>query len=145
MNISMNKLKRQYCCISHFAEHYGSPVVFLAIRVWLGKIFFISGIRKIDNWETTLSLFKDDYKVPLIPYEITAYLATTFELICPVLIIVGLATKLAAIPLFIMSVIIQAFVYDFPQHYFWMLCAALLITNGPGPLSIDYFLGKKNC
>jgi putative oxidoreductase len=121
----------------------GRHVVLLVMRLWMAKIFWQSGMVKISDWQNTLYLFKEEYKVPLLPPELAAYFGTGFELICPVLLVLGLGTRLATLPLLAMTAVIQ-FTYDQNiEHAYWALLLAILLTIGAGKISADYILRRK--
>ena len=67
----------------------------LLFRLAIASVFLRAGLNKIASWELTVQLFRDEYKVPVLPAEIAATMATTFEIGCSVLLIAGLATRLA--------------------------------------------------
>jgi putative oxidoreductase len=117
----------------------------LVMRAALAQIFWSSGQTKIASWSTTLMLFSEEYRVPLIPAELAAYAATAFELACPILLAVGLLTRLALVPLLAMTIVIQAFVYptSWPDHIVWFAMIGYLMIRGPGILSLDnVFFGR---
>ena len=88
-------------------ETLGSPIVDLAVSAWIGLVFFRSGLQKLDDWDSTLFLFEYEYDLPIIPFELAAYMGTAFELAMPVLLFIGLAARLAALPLLGMAITIQ--------------------------------------
>jgi putative oxidoreductase len=112
-------------------------------RVCIGAVYWNAGLTKIASWQTTLTLFRDEYQVPVLPPELAAYLATTIELTCPVLLFLGLATRLAALPMLGQALVIQIFVYpeNWIEHLTWAALLLFLLTRGPGPISLDRFLG----
>jgi len=114
----------------------------LVMRVALAQIFWRSGQTKIASWSSTLMLFAEEYRVPAVPAELAAYAATAFELACPILLVVGVLTRVALLPLLGMTIVIQTFVYpqSWPDHIVWFAMIAYLLVRGPGPLSVDYFL-----
>lgn len=121
-------------------------IVILA-RLGIAGIFWRSGQTKVDGWlitEQTIFLFEEEYQVPLIPPDIAAYAATTAEHVFPVLLILGLATRLSALSLLIMTLVIQLFVYPhiWPDHAIWAAGLILIIVKGAGPLSFDVFLSR---
>jgi putative oxidoreductase len=115
------------------------------MRVALAQIFWSSGQTKIASWSTTLMLFSEEYRVPLVPAELAAYAATAFELACPVLLVVGLLTRLALLPLLAMTIVIQSFVYptSWPDHIVWFAMIGYLLVRGPGILSLDNVLSGR--
>jgi putative oxidoreductase len=93
--------------------------------------------------EETFFLFREEYKVPLLPPDVAAYLATIGELAFSVLLLVGLASRLSALGLFGMTMVIQLFVFPdgWPEH---ILCIALeLLSRGPGAVSLDHLIWMR--
>lgn len=116
----------------------------LAARLWIAKTFFMSGLVKIKSWDSTIALFTDEYKVPVLPPEIAAYMATAAELSLPVLLVLGLMTPFAALGLFVMTLVIELFVYPgTTDHYHWMLLLGILMTHGSGKFGADFWLLKR--
>lgn len=118
-------------------------VLQLLFRLAVGSVFLKAGMTKIASWPLTVQLFQDEYQVPVLPAETAALMATTFELGCSALLIAGLATRLATLPLFGMIAVIQLFVYPsaWSEHLVWGSILAFLLTRGPGPLSLDRLIG----
>jgi putative oxidoreductase len=112
-------------------------------RIGIGTTFFRSGLLKLDGWAdgNTLTLFKEEYRLPLIPPDIAAYLATAAELTLPVLLFAGLFTRFAAAGLLIMTLVIEIFVYPnaFDTHAVWAASLLYLMKYGAGALSLDTF------
>ena len=129
-------------------EAWAAPVLQLAIRLWMARVFFNSGLTKIQDWDATLFLFQEEYRVPLLPTSVAAVMGTTFELAMPVLLVVGLATRLAALPLIGMSLVIQFVlgasnpVYDNTEHIYWLFLLLVIAVRGPGAISIDHLLSR---
>lgn len=124
-------------------ECYGWPVLLLGIRFWMAHIFWRSGRIKVKHWDATLSLFKFEYKVPYIAPDLAAYFATTVELACPILLVVGLMTRLATIPLLIMTAVIQFTYLSHHDHAYWALLLGTLLLKGAGLLSLDALFCKR--
>lgn len=120
-----------------------SPLVYVAIRLWMASIFWKSGMLKIQDWDTTILLFTDEHPVPGIPPVIAAYSAVTFELLCPVLLTLGFATRLATLPMLAMTAVIQFTYLSHTDHLYWALLLSVLLFTGPGKLSIDHLIRKK--
>jgi putative oxidoreductase len=122
-----------------WAERIPLALPLLLARIGVGAVFFRSGLTKLDSWPTTIMLFQEEYRVPLLPTEFAAQAATLFELACPVLLVLGFATRLAALPLLAMTIVIQLFVYptSWVDHTMWAALLILLIARGPGAISID--------
>ncbi|PWC40433.1 hypothetical protein TSO221_25500 [Azospirillum sp. TSO22-1] len=114
------------------------PPVLLLLRVWIAGVFFRSGLTKIADFDTTILLFQSEYAVPLLPPELAALLSTAFELTCPVLLVAGLGTRLAALPLIGMTLVIDATYQHHIDHLYWLMLLGLIVLCGPGMLSLDH-------
>lgn len=127
-----------------FAECLPMSLPLLLARIGIAAVFFRSGLTKLDNWMLTVQLFKDEYRVPLLPPEIAAYLAAFNELVLSAFILAGLATRLAALPLLGMTLVIQLFVYpsSWVDHAMWAALLTLLIARGAGALSLDHLIRR---
>jgi len=115
----------------------------LLFRLAVAGVFLRAGLQKARGWETTVALFSDEYKLPGFPPEIAAVMATCVELGCSSLLILGLATRLATLPLLGMIMTIQLFVYPqaWPEHLVWSSILVFLLTRGPGAISLDRIIG----
>ncbi len=123
----------------------------LVFRLSVASVFFKSGHSKILSWDTTILLFANEYRVPVLSPELAATLSVSFELGCSALIALGLLTRLATLPLLGMVFVIQTFVYpeNWAEHLTWAAMLIFLLTRGPGAISLDHlltkqFLGKKD-
>ncbi len=114
-------------------------------RLAVGATFLRSGMLKLEGWSegNTLALFKDEYRLPVIPPEIAAYLATAAELTLPVLLFAGLFTRFASLGLLFMTIVIEVFVYPnaFDTHGLWAVALLYLMKFGPGAAALDTVLG----
>ena len=123
------------------------PYAILAIplRLAVATVFWNSAMAKLANWETTLSLFSDEYKVPLLRPDFAAYMASAIELTTPVLLVVGLLTRAAALVLLAMTAVIEIFVYPqaWPTHIQWTAMLLILLARGAGRFSIDHLLLRQ--
>ncbi|MBX9777046.1 MAG: DoxX family protein [Xanthobacteraceae bacterium] len=128
-----------YAALCDWVGRLPLAAIQLAMRIAVGTVFLKSGLLKINSWEFAIKLFEDEYKVPLLSPWLAAMLATFNELTFSVLVIVGLATRLATLPLLGMVLVIQVFVYPhaWPEHLLWASILLFLLTRGPGALSID--------
>ena len=120
-------------------ERFPLDILQLMFRIAIAVVFFRSGMTKIASWESTVALFQEEYQVPLLPPELAAYLAATFELGCSVLLALGLASRLATLPLLGMTFVIQTFVYpeNWSEHLTWLGLLLFILTRGPGAISLD--------
>jgi len=112
----------------------------LPLRVGAAAVFWNSAMAKLASWDTTLELFTDEYKVPLLPPEFAASLALSVELTTPVLLVLGLFTRAAALVLLGMTTVIEVFVYPlaWPTHIQWAAMLLMLLCRGAGPISLDH-------
>jgi putative oxidoreductase len=121
------------------------PVLQLMFRLAVATVFIKAGLTKIASWETTVQLFADEYKVPVLPPDLAATMAATFELGCSALLVLGLATRAATLPLLGMIAVIQTFVYPhaYSEHLTWASLLLFLLTRGAGFWSLDRALGLE--
>jgi putative oxidoreductase len=121
------------------------PVIQLLFRLAIACVFLKAGLNKIASWELTVQLFADEYKVPILPPDLAATMAATFELGCSVLLTLGLVTRVATLPLLGMIVVIQTFVYPgaYAEHLTWASILIFLLTRGAGPWSVDRAIGME--
>ena len=127
-----------------------SWLLLLYFRVYVAWVFLKSGMHKIGDWETTLVLFEYEYQVPLLNFELAAYLATFGELVLPVFLIVGLGTRYAALALSFVNIIAVVSYYatlakgaGLVWHYLWGSMLLVNIVYGGGLASIDHFLKTR--
>lgn len=120
-------------------------VIQLAMRIGIGGVFFKSGLTKIASWDTTLLLFAEEYKVPVLPNELAALLATAAELACPAMLVAGLLARLGAAVLLVMTIVIQVFVYpeNWVEHLLWASVLGYILTRGAGALSLDALVARR--
>ena len=117
----------------------------LLMRIAIVPVFWRSGWGKLENMEQAIGLFREEYKLPILPPGLAAYLGTAVELAAPALILVGLATRLATLPLIALTLTIQFLVYpvSYPDHLLWFAILVFILTRGPGPISIDALLASR--
>lgn len=124
----------------------GVPYTLLALplRAAIATVFWNSGMTKLASWDTTLELFSDEYKVPLLSPTVAAYLSASVELSMPVLLVLGLCTRGAALVLLGMTSVIEIFVYPqaWPTHIQWAAMLLVLLCRGPGACSLDALLAR---
>jgi len=116
----------------------------LGMRIGVGMVFFNAGLLKYRSFEFAIKLFEDEYKVPILAPAVAARIAMINELTTSTLLFLGLATRLAALPLLGMMSVIQIFVYPsaWPDHVLWGSILIFILTRGPGPFSIDYLIER---
>jgi len=129
-------------------ERYAAPFLDLGIRLWVAQVFFMSGLTKIQSWDSTLSLFENEYQVPFLPPEIAAYAGTFTELFFPVLLVLGIGTRFAAGVLFVFNIIAVLSYPDLGEvglkdHHYWGLLLLITLIHGPGKISVDHFIRRR--
>jgi putative oxidoreductase len=125
-----------------------APAGDLLIRIWVARVFWLSGLTKIESFDTTLQLFHYEYSVPLLPPDVAAYLATFSELTFAALLTLGLFGRFSAAALFLLNLVA---VISYPEldanaigyHKLWGLMLLVPLLHGPGKLSVDFFIAKK--
>jgi putative oxidoreductase len=120
-------------------------VLAIPLRVAVATVFWNSAMTKLANWDTAIALFVDEYKVPLLPPEVLAYITVSIELTTPVLLVLGLLTRPVAALLLGMTAVIEIFVYPqaWPTHIQWAAMLLVLLCRGPGNLAIDEWLRRR--
>ena len=124
------------------------PLALLAARLYVAQVFFLSGLTKIRDWETTLALFENEYQVPLLSPTLAAWLGTGGELALPVLLALGLAGRFAAAGLSVVNIVAVLSLAEIApaalqQHQFWGSLLIGLLLWGPGRLSLDAWIGRR--
>src|SRR5438270_11742537 len=116
----------------------------LPLRFGVAWIFWNSAQVKLINWQRTIELFTDEYRVPLLPPEWAANMALSIELAAPVLLVLGLFTRPAVLVLLGMTAVIQTFVYPdaWPTHLQWTAMMLVLLCRGAGAGSLDALLWR---
>ncbi|AIG05173.1 DoxX family protein [Pseudomonas fluorescens] len=137
-------------------------LISLVARFSIAAVFWKSGQTKVEGLaidlvegtfelgmphlaSSTVPLFQSEYRIPLVPAEVAAYMATFAEHFFPVLILLGLATRFSALALLGMTLVIQLFVYPdaYPTHGTWIALLLVLMAKGPGRVSIDHWIARR--
>ena len=143
------RLHRLNSAFEGMLQDWGGSLLLLFLRLYVGWVFFKSGLVKVSNWQGTLALFHDEYKVPLLPPDVAAYMGAAGELGFSLLLFGGLLSRPAALGLFAVNAVAvisypQLFEFDCPaaihQHFFWGACLLVLAVFGGGRFSIDAIL-----
>lgn len=125
---------------------WGGSLLSLALRLYVGGVFFKSGLVKLRDWSATLALFRDEYHVPLLPPELAAVMGATGEVCLPLLLWAGVLTRPAALGLFLVNLMAvisypQLFGFDCPaainDHFYWGILLLVVAAFGPGRASVD--------
>jgi putative oxidoreductase len=117
----------------------------MLFRLAIASVFLKAGLNKLASWELTVQLFADEYKVPVLPADLAAVMATSTEIGCAILLVLGLGTRLATLPLLGMILVIQTFVYPnaYAEHLTWASILLFLLTRGGGTWSVDRAIGLE--
>ena len=127
----------------------GLDFVLLVSRIGIAAVFFYSGRTKVSGWLTVsdgaVALFRDEYRLPLVDPVLAAHAAAYAEHLLPILLVLGLGTRLAALALLAMTLVIEVFVYPdaWPTHLSWAAPLLLLAARGGGAISLDRSLGLR--
>ncbi|PMP05905.1 hypothetical protein BCS94_13385 [Vibrio breoganii] len=148
MNSTIQSKYRAYEGIVENLQGLAVPALLLFCRLWVAWVFFNAGLVKIGTWDSTLFLFEYEYQVPILPWEIAAYVGTATELIVPIFIALGLFTRPFAAILFIfniMAVVSYPVLWEkgFYDHQLWGLMILINLILGAGILSADHILAKR--
>jgi putative oxidoreductase len=120
----------------------------LVSRLAIASVFWRSGRTKVHGLsirEETFVLFREEYRVPLLPPDVAAYVTTAAEHVFPVMLVLGVGSRLSALGLLGMTMVIQLFVYPsgWPQHMLWIALLLQIIARGPGALSLDHLIWSR--
>ena len=127
----------------------GLDFVLLVSRIGIAAVFFYSGRTKVTGWlsvsDGAVALFRDEYRLPLVDPVLAAHAAAYAEHLLPILLVLGLGTRLAALALLAMTLVIEVFVYPdaWPTHLSWAAPLLLLAARGGGAISLDRSLGLR--
>jgi putative oxidoreductase len=124
------------------------PIAGLAMRLYVGKVFLVSGWLKFSRWDSTIALFENEYQVPVLSPHIAAIMATAGELGFSALLILGLGSRATALGLFFVNAVA---VISYPElspaglkdHILWGALLLVIAIYGPGKLSADRFIGVR--
>ncbi|OQW74794.1 MAG: DoxX family protein [Proteobacteria bacterium ST_bin13] len=136
-----------YARAGTWLDRFSGSILLLVARLGVAGVFFMSGRTKVDGFlhitDSTYSLFETDYKIPLVPPYYAAHLATYQEHLFPILLVLGLFNRVAALGLLGMTTVIEVFVYPdaWPTHLSWAGLLLPIIFRGGGKFSLDYLLG----
>lgn len=146
---ALRQVVRAYNQVGAVASRVPEAVVALVARAGIASVFWLSGRTKVEGLltvnDSAYMLFAEEYRVPILPSELAAHLATYAEHLFPVLLILGLFTRLSALALMIMTVVIQIFVYPgaWSIHLTWAAILLYLLVRGAGAFSADRLFGLK--
>jgi putative oxidoreductase len=138
---------RVYARVARWIDRL-QPLFGLAIRLYLARVFVLSGLTKLQDWNTTIALFANEYHVPVLSPAVAALLGTTTELGLPALLVLGLGTRFAALALFAFNAVAVISYPDLSDaglkdHVLWGALMLVLFFHGPGRVSLDALLGRR--
>ena len=124
------------------------PLFALALRVYVARVFFLSGLTKLHDWNITLALFRNEYHVPMLPPAAAAVLGTCAELGLPILLFAGFGTRFAALALFLFNIVAAISYPDLSaaglkDHVLWGALLLVLLFYGPGKVSLDHLISRR--
>jgi putative oxidoreductase len=144
----MTVLARAICWIIALLDKIPQSLISLAARIFPAAVFWRSGQTKVEGFHVTenaIDLFRDEYRLPLIDPALAANIAAFSEHFFPLLLVIGLASRFAALALLIMTAVIEIFVYPYawPEQGVWATCFLIVIARGPGIISLDHLLMRR--
>jgi putative oxidoreductase len=127
---------------------YLQPVGLFAARIYVAWVFFAAGLTKLRDWDTTLFLFEEEYSVPFIPFELAAYLGTAGEILLPIILVLGIASRFGAIGLSILNVVAVISLAEIAPaalytHVIWGLLLLQVVLFGAGKISLDALIKSR--
>ncbi len=139
---------RLICWVIALLDKIPNSLISLAARIFPAAVFWRSGQTKVEGFRVTenaIDLFRDEYRLPLIDPALAANIAAFSEHFFPVLLVIGLASRFAALALLIMTAVIEILVYPYawPEHGLWATCFLIVIARGPGIFSLDHLLTRR--
>ena len=159
---TVSSLKRRAAWVTGLFERIPHSLIAVIARFSIAAVFWSSGQTKVEGFvlnlvsgefvlgwpqlsESALALFQDEYRLPLIPPELAAPLAALAEHVLPMLILLGLGTRFAALGLLGMTLVIQLLVYPgaYATHGTWAAVLLYLMARGPGAWSADHWLASR--
>ena len=138
-----------YCAATRQIDKL-QPLLLLVFRLYVARVFFMSGLTKIHDWSITVALFTDEYHVPVLPPGIAALMGTATEISMPILLAFGLATRFGAFVLFFFNIVAVVSYASLPDvavkdHYLWGVLILVILVFGPGKISLDHWVeGRRS-
>ncbi len=130
-----------------------APVADLAARIYVARVFFLSGLNKIQDWDTTMYLFSEEYNVPLLSPQLAAVMGTGGELVLSVMLVIGLFTRFSASGLFVLNIVAVVSYYSalsdsaaaIHDHIEWGIILGLLLVTSVRQLTFDHLVIRRFC
>ncbi len=142
-NHNNNTLVKFYLFCMKTIKKILAPIFALYLRLWIASIFLISGLNKFKNINSTITLFKNQYAISILEPKILAYVVTSFELLCSTLLIIGLGSRIATLPLLTIIALIKFTPLHIHEHMYLAILLATILFYGPGKISIDHIIRNK--
>ena len=141
-NSLFGRLGGIYCAATRQIDKL-QPLLLLGFRLYVARVFFMSGLTKIHDWSVTVALFTDEYHVPVLPPGSAALMGAATEISMPILLAFGLATRFGAFVLFFFNIIAVVSYASLPDiavrdHYLWGVLILVVLVFGPGKISLDH-------
>jgi putative oxidoreductase len=138
-----------YCAIARLLDRL-QPLLLLGFRLYVAQVFVMSGLTKTRDWSTTVALFTNEYHVPILPPALAAALGTATELSMPILLVLGLGSRLASGVLFVFNIVAVVSYYaslvqtgGVKDHVLWGTMLLVLTLFGPGKIAVDTWLERR--
>ncbi len=130
-----------------------APIADLAARIYVARVFFLSGLNKIQDWDTTMYLFSEEYQVPLLSPQLAAVMGTGGELVLSVMLVIGLFTRFSASGLFVLNIVAVVSYYSalsnsavaIHDHIEWGIILGLLLVTSVRQLTFDHLVIRRFC
>jgi putative oxidoreductase len=138
---SFPAFRARFAALIEWLGHFPLSIIQLAMRIGVGLAFFGSGLEKYRSFDYATQLFTEAYKVPFVDPAVGARVAMINELTCSTLLILGIVTRVATLPLLAMLLVLQlVYPADWPNNLLWGSILLFLLTRGPGPFSLDHVI-----
>jgi putative oxidoreductase len=124
------------------------PLFGLVLRLYVARVFFASGLVKLQSWDSTLALFENEFHVPVLPPQAAALLGTGAEIFLPVLLALGIGTRFSAFALFVFNIVAVISYPDLSdaglkEHVLWGALLLVTLVYGPGKLALDRWFERR--
>jgi putative oxidoreductase len=144
---TFGRLAGYYCAAARLIEKL-QPLLLFGFRLYVARVFLLSGLTKIQDWSITVALFTDEYHVPVLPPAVGAAFGAATELAMPVLLALGLGSRFAAGVLFIFNIVAVVSYAALPDtavkdHILWGTMLLVLTICGPGKIALDTWLERR--
>jgi putative oxidoreductase len=137
-------MPRLVACCLRALDRIPYTLLAIPLRFAVATVFWNSAMTHLANWQSTMYLFQTDYRLPFLPPTPAAYLTVAIEVSTPVLLVLGLLTRVASAVLLGMIAVIEIFIYPqaWPTHIQWAAMLLILLARGPGKLSVDALVSR---